>query len=185
MQQLISDFFLFFKNWRTHTLVVSYEQKDRHDGLQLMSCGRFKGRGCANEAYMILPTLGLDISIKHAHLHTFARQDKERQGEDTCQSYCTHSVPGRTRTHMHTHSNQSYKPWGHRMSLYPQHPVIGGGVGIERAWRWWWWGCRLGSTVATISFNIRKTMPCARISKQDCVALCASSVTDHTVNALP
>ena len=50
---------------------------------------------------MIPPTLGLDISIKHTHLQTLARQDKERQGEETCQrqrSRSTHSAPGRTRT---------------------------------------------------------------------------------------
>ena len=33
---------------------------------------------------MILPTLGLDINVKHTHLQTLARQDKERQGEETC-----------------------------------------------------------------------------------------------------
>ena len=34
---------------------------------------------------MTLSTLGLDINIKHMHLQTLARQDKERQGEETCQ----------------------------------------------------------------------------------------------------
>ena len=32
---------------------------------------------------MIPPTLGLDINTKHTHLQTLARQDKERQGEET------------------------------------------------------------------------------------------------------
>ena len=35
---------------------------------------------------MIPPTLGLDINTKHTHLQTLARQDKERQGEETCQN---------------------------------------------------------------------------------------------------
>ena len=38
------------------------------------------GCGCADEAYMIPSTLGLDINTKRMHLQPLARQDKERQG---------------------------------------------------------------------------------------------------------
>ena len=74
-----------------------------------MRLGHFTGCDCAHEAYMIPPTFGLDINIKYTHLHTLARQDKERQGEETCQRSRTHSAPGRTRAHMHMHTNQSYE----------------------------------------------------------------------------
>ena len=52
---------------------------------------------------MIPPTLGLDINTKHTHLQTLVRQDKARQGEETCQMSRTHRAPGWTRTRMHMH----------------------------------------------------------------------------------
>ena len=51
--------------------------------------------------------LGLDINTKHTHFQTLARQDKERQDENTFQGSRTHSAPGRTRTRMHMRTNQS------------------------------------------------------------------------------
>ena len=60
-----------------------------------------KGVFCRNLFYTLIrgskPSLrvkfesmiGLDINTKHTHLQTLARQDKERQGEETC------SMPGR------------------------------------------------------------------------------------------
>ena len=42
---------------------------------------------------MIPLTLGLDINIKHMHLQTFVRQDRERQGEETCQRSRMHRAP--------------------------------------------------------------------------------------------
>ena len=62
---------------------------------------------------MIPPTLDLDITTKHTELQTLARQDKERQGEETCQESRTHSALSRTRACMHMQTNQSYEPWGH------------------------------------------------------------------------
>ena len=43
---------------------------------------------CADEAYMIPPTLGLDINTKHAHLQTLTKQGKKRQDErPVCTKY--------------------------------------------------------------------------------------------------
>ena len=106
-----------FLNLRTHTQLVLYEGRDRHEELLVMIRGHCTGCGCAYEAYMTKPTLSHNNKLKHTHPQTLVRQDKEWQGEETCQRSRMHNAPGQTEIRMHMYTNQRHEPSHHYIPL--------------------------------------------------------------------